>query len=56
MASRYGAFSIGQSSVAEVTRYIREQKIHHRGWTFQDEFRILCRKYEVEIDERYVWD
>jgi len=29
------------------------------GWkrrSFQDEFRELCRKNEVQFDERYVWD
>ena len=29
---------------------------YHRCETFQDELRRLCRKYGVEIDERYVWD
>jgi len=24
--------------------------------TFQDEFRRLLEKYEVEFDERYVWN
>jgi putative transposase len=52
----YGAFSIGQSQVPEVSRYIRDQKDHHNKQNYQDEFRALCRKYEVEIDERYVWD
>jgi REP element-mobilizing transposase RayT len=54
--SGYGAFSIGQSNVAALKRYILNQKEHHRRRSFQDEFRALCRKYEVEYDERYVWD
>src|SRR5215207_1203359 len=52
----YGAFSIGQSQVPAVSRYIRDQKQHHQQITYQDEFRALCRKYDVEIDERYCWD
>lgn len=52
----YGAFSIGQSQVAAVSKYIRNQKEHHKEQTFQDEFRALCRKYDVEFDERYCWD
>ena len=52
----YGAFSIGQPNVPALKQYISNQKAHHRGAGFQDEFRSLCRKYEVEIDERYVWD
>lgn len=52
----YGAFSIGQSQVPAVSKYIQNQKEHHKKQTFQDEFRELCQKYEVEIDERYCWD
>ncbi len=54
----YGAFSIGQSQVAAVSEYIRNQKSHHlkKSLSYEDEFRDLCRKYEVEIDERYCWD
>jgi putative transposase len=52
----YGVFSIGQSQVAQVTRYINNQKAHHSAHDYKDEFRELCRRYEVEFDERYVWD
>ena len=52
----YGAFSIGQSQVPAVSKYIRDQKEHHRTQSYQDEFRSLCAKYEVEIDERFCWD
>ncbi|SKB08004.1 REP element-mobilizing transposase RayT [Prosthecobacter debontii] len=52
----YGAFSVSQSAVEEVREYIRNQREHHRVKTFQDEFRAFLRKYEIEYDERYVWD
>lgn len=52
----YGAFSIGQSQVEDVSRYIRDQKEHHQDESYKDEFRALCRKYEVAIDEEYCWD
>ena len=52
----YGAFSIGQSQVSGVSNYIRTQKDHHTDMSFQEEYRALCRKYDVEIDERYCWD
>ncbi len=52
----YGAFSIGQSSVAETRQYIDNQKEHHKKRTFQDEYRAFLRKYGVGYDERYVWD
>jgi REP element-mobilizing transposase RayT len=52
----YGAFSVSQSAVEEVREYIRNQREHHRVKTFQEEFRAFLRKYEIEFDERYVWD
>nr|AFI78504.1 transposase IS200-family protein [uncultured bacterium ws156A7] len=52
----YGAFSISPSHVEDLKRYIANQVEHHKTETFQDEFRRLCRKYGIEIDERHVWD
>ena len=52
----YGAFSVSQSHVERVEKYILNQEDHHRRKTFQDEFRAFLKKYEVEYDERYVWD
>ena len=52
----YGSFSVSQSNVEQVRAYIATQEEHHRGVSYQDEFRALCRKHGVEIDERYVWD
>ena len=52
----YGAFSVSQSNVEQVRAYVAAQEEHHRKVSFQDEFRALCRKHGVEIDERYVWD
>ena len=54
--SGYGAFSVSQSNVEQVRAFIATQEEHHRKVSFQDEFRALCRKHGVEIDERYVWD
>ena len=52
----YGAFSVSQSAVAEVRQYIHNQRAHHSRATFQDEFRVFLKRYEIEFDERYVWD
>jgi len=52
----YGAFSISPSHIKDLTTYIQNQETHHRKISFQEEFREICRKYGVEIDERYVWD
>jgi REP element-mobilizing transposase RayT len=52
----YGIFSVSQSNVAQVKRYIANQEEHHKRFTFQDEFRELCKRHGTAIDERYVWD
>jgi len=52
----YGAFSVSQSQVAHVRRYIEKQEERHRTTTFQEEFRAFLRRHRLEFDERYVWD
>jgi REP element-mobilizing transposase RayT len=52
----YGAFSVGQSQLDALRRYIANQREHHRRVSFQEEFRELLVRYEIEFDERYVWD
>jgi putative transposase len=52
----YGAFSVNPSQVEIVINYIAHQKEHHSKKTFQDEYKAFLKKYEVEYDERYVWD
>jgi REP element-mobilizing transposase RayT len=52
----YGAFSISPANINPLKHYIAQQEEHHRQESFQDEFRRLCKKYGLEIDERYVWD
>ena len=52
----YGAFSVSESQVEYVRRYIEQQEEHHRTMTFQEEFRMFLSRHRLEIDERYVWD
>ena len=52
----YGAFSIGQSQLDDLRRYISSQREHHKKRSFQDEYRELLTRYNVAYDERYVWD
>lgn len=52
----YGAFSVGQSQVSTVSRYIARQEEHHRVQSFQAEFRHLLTRYQLPFDERYAWD
>jgi len=50
----YGAFTVSQSNVKEVTRYIAGQKQHHQKISFRDEFIRFLIANEIEFDERYL--
>lgn len=52
----YGAFSVNPAEVERVINYIANQHAHHGKKNFQEEYRALLRKYQMEFDERYVWD
>jgi putative transposase len=51
----YGAFSVSHSANDAVARYIRDQEVHHRRLSFQEEFRRLLMRHGIEFDERYLW-
>ncbi len=52
----YGAFSVNPAEINVVSKYIENQAEHHKKVSFQDEYRAFLKKYNVEYDERYVWD
>ena len=52
----YGAFSVNPAGVERVITYIENQKEHHSKITFQNEYRAILKRYQVEYDERYLWD
>ena len=52
----YGAFSISPGHVDRLKDYIANQEAHHRAESFQDEMRRLLKLYELDYDERYLWD
>ncbi len=52
----YAAFSVSESQIASVRRYIQDQKKHHRRQSFQEEFRALLEKHGIDFEERYLWD
>lgn len=52
----YGAFSVNPSELDAVSKYIENQIEHHSKISFQDEYRLFLKKYNIEYDERYVWD
>ncbi|WP_157605045.1 transposase [Schlesneria paludicola] len=54
--SGYRAFSVSESMLEDVILYIEQQEQRHARSSIQDEFRELCRRHHIEIDEQDVWD
>jgi len=52
----YGAFTVSESMIKTVSRYIENQEDHHRAQSFKEEYLALLQKHEVKYDERYIWD
>jgi REP element-mobilizing transposase RayT len=52
----YGCFSVGPTDLDSLRAYIDGQEEHHRTRTFEDELRMLLKKYGVEHDEAHLWD
>jgi len=50
----YGAFTVSQSNVVGVQRYIAGQEEHHKRVSFRDEFIQLLKANGIEYDERYL--
>ena len=53
--ARFGGFTVSESQVERVRRYIRNQEEHHRKISFEEEFKALLKAHRVEFDEAYLW-
>ena len=52
----FGAFSYSHSQLDNVIRYIQNQEEHHKTNNFKDEYLKFLKKYEVDFDEKYLFD
>jgi REP element-mobilizing transposase RayT len=52
----YGIFSVNPTEIGRVVKYIDNQFEHHKKHTFQNELVGFLNKYDMEYDERYLWD
>ncbi len=50
----YGAFSVSQSKVEIVVKYIQNQEEHHKKMLFVDELKMFLREYGVEYKDEYL--
>lgn len=52
----FGAFSYSHSHIDNVYKYILNQEAHHRKQTFKAEYLEYLEKFEIEHDEKYLFE
>lgn len=52
----YGAFSYSKSQIDKVVKYILNQPEHHKKVTFQQEYLKLLKKFDIEYNEKYLFE
>jgi putative transposase len=52
----FGAFSYGHSQLTDVISYVKNQKEHHKKQTFREEYLLFLKKFNIEYDEKYLFD
>ena len=52
----FGAFSYSKSQSLNVVDYILNQSLHHKKKTFKEEYVEFLQKFEIEYDEKYLFD
>lgn len=52
----FGAFSYSRSQIDKVIQYILKQEEHHRKKTFKEEYLDFLEKFEIEYDEKYLFE
>ena len=52
----FGAFSYSKSNLDNVVKYILNQEEHHKKRTFKEEYLNFLKKFEIEYDEKYVFE
>ncbi|MFT4153461.1 IS200/IS605 family transposase [Parafilimonas sp.] len=52
----YGAFSYSKSSLDKVIHYILNQPEHHKKKTFKEEYVDFLIKFNIEYDEKYLFE
>lgn len=52
----YGVFSYSHSHLDKVYKYILNQEKHHQKRTFKQEYLELLKKFEIEYDEKYLFE
>jgi len=52
----YGAFTYSINEKENLIEYVKNQEEHHKKITFREEYISLLNEYEIEYDERYLFE
>ena len=51
----YAAFTVSESQIDRVYRYIADQEVHHRKRSFENEFKALLKSNRLALDPKHRW-
>jgi REP element-mobilizing transposase RayT len=52
----FGAFSYSKSQIDNVIKYILNQEEHHKKQSFKEEYIEFLQKFDIEYDEKYLFE
>ena len=52
----FGAFTVSQSQVKKIIRYIENQEQHHSKKSFREEYVEFLTEYEIDYEEQYIFN
>jgi putative transposase len=52
----YSAFSVSESQVPTIRKYIQDQEKHHQKQSYQQEYIALLNRNRIQYDEQYLWE
>jgi REP element-mobilizing transposase RayT len=52
----FGAFTYSKSHIDAVASYILNQPIHHKKKSFREEYLLMLEKFNIEYENRYLFE
>ena len=50
----YGGFTYSRNERQQLIEYVRNQHVHHKSISFQEEYKTLLKEHGIEYDPRYL--
>ena len=51
----FGAFTISQSGINKVIKYIKDQEEHHKIKSFKEEYIDFLKGYKIDFEDKYIF-